>query len=68
MIEYWKNHMLKYDNKERLFNLICPIGKDYITPKDFEPFITHLINHNPSLDFLTTYGNFVNKYSGIIKL
>jgi serine/threonine-protein phosphatase 2A regulatory subunit B'' len=66
MLEYyWKRYMEPYDDTDRFFYVIKPIPThiDYIIRDDFLPYIQALLREHPGLEFLSSHGEFQEKYA-----
>ena len=66
MLEYyWKLYMEPYDEIDRFFQVIKPIDPDvdYLVRDDFLPFVQALLREHPGLEFLSSHGEFQEKYA-----
>jgi serine/threonine-protein phosphatase 2A regulatory subunit B'' len=65
MIElYWGMYMEPFDAIDRFFHLVKPVaGHGHIVRTDFSPFIQALLREHPGLEFLSSHGEFQEKYA-----
>jgi serine/threonine-protein phosphatase 2A regulatory subunit B'' len=61
---YWKMYMEPYDVMDRFFYLVKSfVVPDHILRDDFLPFIQALLREHPGLEFLSSHGEFQEKYA-----
>lgn len=52
--------------KRRLFNLIAKVGATHITPEDFKPMFSYLLQKHPGLEFLQQTPEFQERYADTV--
>jgi len=60
---FWKTEMEPFDPSDRFFRLVKQPANNWISRDDFLPFITQLLNDHPGLEFLSSHGEFQEKYA-----
>jgi serine/threonine-protein phosphatase 2A regulatory subunit B'' len=52
--------------KKRLFSLIAKAGANHITPEDFKPMFSYLLEKHPGLEFLQQTPEFQERYADTV--
>eukprot|EP00803_Ostreobium_quekettii_P001442 evm.model.scf_1418.2 EVM.evm.TU.scf_1418.2 scf_1418:25017-27243(-) len=61
--EWWgSNYIASKDPVSRLYEILCTKGSDYLVHANFEPLLRAVVDHHPSLEFLSDHPEFQDRY------